>query len=488
MTVTSSLSKISYQGNSSGSLTDLGVPFLFFSKDDLTVQRTDAQGNEKTLTDDDYVVSLPESGESSGQVKLSKTLAAGEKLTIERELSLSQEVDYTEGDKFKASSFEEGLDRLTLLIQQINKLNDSSTNNYLKTAKGSNIETTLPPVISNAFLGVNDDGTEWFFSVPDEKLIAHQNTAPNSDTHQLWYDSANHLFKYWTGQTWEAASGDVSGKANKVVPSASGNLATLDATGDLTDSGVLASSLDSEGNAGNAQPKSDQLTTLADMDTTKGHLIVGDGDALVSLPIGADGRQLTVDSTKDEGLVWGAAETHSYVKIKDWTVEELAGKKISWDHNFISIMVVGEDLTCERDNAKFYIALGRRGGNDFWGESNSYQYTKLSHLDPSHTKTIDNKITLGTKGIGNDFTEIPVAIQSLSFSMTISNMGQYGLPHFAIDASYIAAEETLQFETIKGLVRGSPSDVRPVDSVNFYWSSSYKFKPTGHIYIHGIKR
>ncbi|MCU7889302.1 MAG: hypothetical protein KZQ59_14625 [Candidatus Thiodiazotropha sp. (ex Lucinoma aequizonata)] len=166
MTVTSSLSKISYQGNSSGSLTDLGVPFLFFSKDDLTVQRTDAQGNEKTLTDDDYVVSLPESGESSGQVKLSKTLAAGEKLTIERELSLSQEIDYTEGDKFKASSFEEGLDRLTLLIQQINKLNDSSTNNYLKTAKGSNIETTLPPVISNAFLGVNDDGTEWFFPYP----------------------------------------------------------------------------------------------------------------------------------------------------------------------------------------------------------------------------------------------------------------------------------------------------------------------------------
>ncbi len=117
MTVSNEEYRNDYDGNDS--TTVFPVDFYFLADAELLVVLTDAADVETTLIlDTDYTVQdagVP----TGGSVTLVVPPATGEKLTIVRNMPLTQLTDYEENDQFPAESHETALDRLTMLVQQL---------------------------------------------------------------------------------------------------------------------------------------------------------------------------------------------------------------------------------------------------------------------------------------------------------------------------------------------------------------------------------
>lgn len=118
MTVSNEEYRNDYDGNDS--TTVFPVDFYFLADAELLVVLTVVStGVENTLIlDTDYTVQdagVP----SGGSVTLVVPPATGERLTIVRNMPLTQLTDYTENDPFPAESHETALDRLTMLVQQL---------------------------------------------------------------------------------------------------------------------------------------------------------------------------------------------------------------------------------------------------------------------------------------------------------------------------------------------------------------------------------
>lgn len=96
-----------------------GFMFPFLDRADIRVVVTDADGNDEDLVQDtDYTVSFP--GDSGTVTLLGDIRQKGwEKLTIVREMQLVQETDLENGQSLDAEVVEDGLDRLTMLVQQV---------------------------------------------------------------------------------------------------------------------------------------------------------------------------------------------------------------------------------------------------------------------------------------------------------------------------------------------------------------------------------
>lgn len=120
MTVTSSTNRADYKGN--GSTTAFTVPFRFLDATHLTVVRTVTEtGAETTLVKDtDYTVSG--TGGATGTVTLMSALASGTRLTIVRNVPLTQLANYVNGEKFPAGTTNAALDKLTMALQQFNEV------------------------------------------------------------------------------------------------------------------------------------------------------------------------------------------------------------------------------------------------------------------------------------------------------------------------------------------------------------------------------
>ena len=116
MTVSSSTSRVSYNGN--GSTTVFAYTFRVFDQDDLTVIIRSANGTEtvKTITTHYTVSGVGSAG--GGNVTMLTAPASGETLVIIREQDLIQELDIVPNDPFPASSVEDALDKLTFMVQQ----------------------------------------------------------------------------------------------------------------------------------------------------------------------------------------------------------------------------------------------------------------------------------------------------------------------------------------------------------------------------------
>lgn len=116
MTVSSSTSRVSYNGN--GSTTVFAYTFKVFDQDDLTVIIRSANGTEtvKTITTHYTVSGVGSAG--GGNVTMLTAPASGETLVIIREQDLIQELDIVPNDPFPASSVEDALDKLTFMVQQ----------------------------------------------------------------------------------------------------------------------------------------------------------------------------------------------------------------------------------------------------------------------------------------------------------------------------------------------------------------------------------
>lgn len=117
MPVESSTSRAQYATNATtGPWT---VPFYFFTNDELSVTYTDATGADSTLIlDVDFSVSGA-GNQDGGTVTTTTAYASGGKITIERDVEATQETRFVDGDPMPADSLNEGLDKLTMIAQQL---------------------------------------------------------------------------------------------------------------------------------------------------------------------------------------------------------------------------------------------------------------------------------------------------------------------------------------------------------------------------------
>lgn len=117
MTVSTEVNENTYTGN--GTTTVFPYQFRIFSKSDLVVQVSDLNENVTTLTlDTNYTVSGA-GGYRGGNVTLMAPLASGWRISIARELEITQDTDLRNQGKFFAETHEDVFDRLTMLIQQV---------------------------------------------------------------------------------------------------------------------------------------------------------------------------------------------------------------------------------------------------------------------------------------------------------------------------------------------------------------------------------
>lgn len=121
MTVSSSLSRVQYVGD--GSTAAFAVTFPFKDAADLkvTILATDGVTETvKTLTTH-YNVSGGNGGTGTVTFTGGNTPALNQKITITRNVALTQETDYVSNDPFPSNSHELALDKLTYIVQQINE-------------------------------------------------------------------------------------------------------------------------------------------------------------------------------------------------------------------------------------------------------------------------------------------------------------------------------------------------------------------------------
>lgn len=118
MTVSTEISSNEYTGN--GVTTDFDYKFRIFKESDLSVITSDADGdNVVTLRlGTDYTV-IGANKSAGGKVILTKPLANGHKISIARDIPITQETSFRNQSKFFAETHEDAFDYLTMIVQRI---------------------------------------------------------------------------------------------------------------------------------------------------------------------------------------------------------------------------------------------------------------------------------------------------------------------------------------------------------------------------------
>jgi len=168
MTVESSVYKNQY--NCDGTHNVFPYTFRILDETHLRVVLTDDAGNETDLVlNTDYTVDgVGDSG--GGNVTTTQTYASGYKITITRNVPLTQTTDYTENDPFPAESHEDALDKLTMIVQQ----QEEKLERTLKYAvSDTEAGSELPTVAARAgkFLGFDENGDPTAAEAVDSALV-----------------------------------------------------------------------------------------------------------------------------------------------------------------------------------------------------------------------------------------------------------------------------------------------------------------------------
>lgn len=171
MTVSSTTTKASYSGN--GSTTVFAVPFYFLQNADLLVILRSSAGVETTqVLGTNYSVTGA-GNENGGSLTMTVAPPTGTTLTILRNAAATQETDLLPNDRLPAESLETALDKLTMLVQQL----DEESARYLKVAlTDSTAGTTLPTSSSraNKFLFFDNNGNPIVVGATDAYTVSEE--------------------------------------------------------------------------------------------------------------------------------------------------------------------------------------------------------------------------------------------------------------------------------------------------------------------------
>lgn len=164
--------RITYSGN--GNATEFAYQFKILNRTDIKVLLTDADGKEKLLTKD-YYVDVEKSvvrypgyavGAEVPESERPAVLPAGWKLTIYREVPVTQETDLP--DQYPFNQVEAIGDKLTMIAQQLT----DTTGRSLKigVSKSTDIDTVIPWENGKSFR-ISDDGKTLELSEDPAKVL-----------------------------------------------------------------------------------------------------------------------------------------------------------------------------------------------------------------------------------------------------------------------------------------------------------------------------
>lgn len=164
--------RITYSGN--GNATEFAYQFKILNRTDIKVLLTDADGKEKLLTKD-YYVDVEKSvvrypgyavGAEVPESERPAVLPAGWKLTIYREVPVTQETDLP--DQYPFNQVEDIGDKLTMIAQQLT----DTTGRSLKigVSNSTDIDTVIPWENGKSFR-ISDDGKTLELSEDPAKVL-----------------------------------------------------------------------------------------------------------------------------------------------------------------------------------------------------------------------------------------------------------------------------------------------------------------------------
>ena len=155
MTVQTTASRADYTGN--GSTTSFTVPFYFLDNTHLTVLRTQiSTGTATTLAlTTDYTVSGAGVG-TGGTITCTTAPTTDQKISILRNVPLTQLSHYVPNDPFPAATHEQIVDQLTMEVQQVNEI---ASRALQLPANTSGVSATLPTPAGQKVIGWNQYGT-----------------------------------------------------------------------------------------------------------------------------------------------------------------------------------------------------------------------------------------------------------------------------------------------------------------------------------------
>ncbi len=112
MTIQNELSKVVYIAD--GNNTTFEIPFYFFDKDIAVYCNDDTTAVQET----DYTITNYENN-NGGEVVFKTAPQLGTKITILRDVPLTQLIKFLEGEDFPAEDYENSLDKMIMALQQI---------------------------------------------------------------------------------------------------------------------------------------------------------------------------------------------------------------------------------------------------------------------------------------------------------------------------------------------------------------------------------
>ncbi len=158
MSVPSVINKMSpYACN--GATVNFAFTFPIFAQADLQVWLTDSDGVETKLilTTHYYITATNNDYANGGTVTTEATYAEGNTITLIRVLALTQGIDYQPNDDFPANTHERGLDRLTMIAQQLEETIDRNLTVPI-TDEVTSLEIPNKATRTSKFLAFNAEG------------------------------------------------------------------------------------------------------------------------------------------------------------------------------------------------------------------------------------------------------------------------------------------------------------------------------------------
>jgi hypothetical protein len=202
MTVSSTTTKASYSGN--GSTTVFAVPFYFLQNADLLVILRSAAGVETTQVLGTNYTLTGAGNENGGSLTMTVAPPTGTTLTILRNAAATQETDLLPNDRLPAESLETALDKLTMLVQQ---LDEESARSIKFAVTDASTSSTLPTSSqrANKFLSFDNNGNPIVtgntdtYTVSEEVKIATQGQTVFTLTTMSYIPGINNLSVFVDG-------------------------------------------------------------------------------------------------------------------------------------------------------------------------------------------------------------------------------------------------------------------------------------------------
>jgi hypothetical protein len=156
MTVSSSTAKVSYSGN--GSTQAFAVPFYFLANSQLLVIRRSSTGVDVTqVLGTDYTVTGA-GVLTGGTVTMTVAPPTGTTLVITRNVPLTQETDLQPNDRLPAETLEQSIDKLTMITQQLDEVNDRTLKAPVSDSSSLNMTLPSSSVRANKYLAFTSSG------------------------------------------------------------------------------------------------------------------------------------------------------------------------------------------------------------------------------------------------------------------------------------------------------------------------------------------